>query len=111
MNTPEIHRIIVTISRPLPSNPAGTVEEGNYRIEKGVIFLCDSAGNAIPREGQRVGRRRGEPAPLVRWERKLDPKGEDHRRAARELLMQRYNATKRHNDQHRPLIYPPSGLP
>jgi hypothetical protein len=41
---------------------------------------------------------------------KLRP-DEDHRRAARELLMQRYRATKRGSDFLRPLVYPPSGLP
>jgi len=57
------------------------------------------------REGLCVHRRRGEPAPLTRWERKLRP-DEDHRRAARELLMQKYNASKRGNDFLRPLVPP-----
>jgi hypothetical protein len=45
----------------------------------------------------------------VATERKLRP-DEDHRRAARELLMQKYNASKRGNDFLRPLVYPPSGI-
>jgi hypothetical protein len=45
-------------------------------------------------------------APLTRWERKLRL-DEDHRRAARELLMQKYNASKHGNDFLRPLVYPP----
>jgi hypothetical protein len=53
--------------------------------------------------------RRGDPPPLVRWERKLKP-GEDHLRAAKELLLQKYRSTKRGNDQHRPLVYPPMGI-
>jgi hypothetical protein len=54
-------------------------------------------------------RRRGEPAPLTRWERKLRP-GEGHLRAAKELLLQKYNAGKKGSDFHRPLIYPPLGI-
>jgi hypothetical protein len=101
----EIHRASVQISRPMGTDQ-GTVEAACYFIEKGnLIVLCHRDGTPIMREALRVGRRRGEPPPLVRWERKLRP-DEDHRRAARELLMQRYNATKRGNDQHRPLIYP-----
>jgi hypothetical protein len=56
-----------------------------------------------------VHRRRGEPPPLVRWERKLRS-DEDHRRAERELLMQRYNASKRGSDFLRPLVYPRLGV-
>jgi len=104
MKTPEIHRLVATIMRPMGNHP-GQVEEGHYFVEKDVVVLCQGDGAPVMREGLRVGGRRGEPPPLTRWERKLLP-DEDHRRAARELLMQRYNATKRGNDQHRPLIYP-----
>jgi hypothetical protein len=31
-------------------------------------------------------------------------------RAAKELLLQKYNASKRGNDFLRPLVYPPSGI-
>jgi hypothetical protein len=102
----EIHHVTIQIARPMGPNDPGTIEQSHYVIEKGVVVLCHRDGSPIMREGLRVGRRRGEPPPLVRWERKLH-----HRRAARELLMQKYNATKRGNDQHRPLVYPPSGLP
>ena len=43
------------------------------------------------------------------WERKLRP-GEDHLRAAKELLLQKYNAGKKGSDFNRPLRYPPSGV-
>jgi hypothetical protein len=100
----EIHRAPIQISRPMGTHP-GVVEQACYFIEKDVIVLCHRDGTAIMREGLRVQRRRGEPPLLVRWEGKLRS-DEDHRRAARELLMQKYNATKRGNDQHRPLVYP-----
>jgi hypothetical protein len=88
----------------------GVVEAACYFIEKGnIVVLCDRAGTPIMREALKVGRKRGEPQALVRWERKLS-KGEDHLRAAKELLLQKYRSTKRGNDQHRPLIYPPSGI-
>jgi hypothetical protein len=105
----EIHHVTIQIARPIGNDP-GTVEQSHYRIDKGVVILCHGDGTPIMREGLRVHRRRGEPPPLVRWERKLRP-DEDHRRAARELLMQRYRATKRGSDFLRPLVYPPSGLP
>jgi hypothetical protein len=60
------------------------------------------------REGSRF-HRRGEPPPITRWERKLRP-DEDHRRAARALLMQKYRASKRGSDFLRPLVYPRSGI-
>jgi hypothetical protein len=105
----EIHRASVQISRPMGTDP-GTVESACYFIEKGnLIVLCHRDGTPIMREALRVRGRRGDPPPLVRWERKL-AKGEDHLRAAKELLLQRYRATKRGNDQHRPLIYPPMGI-
>ena len=101
----EIHSVTIQIARPMGNDP-GTIEQSHYFVDKGgVVVLCYGDGTPITREGLRVGRRRGEPPPLVRWERKLRP-DEDHRRAARELLMQRYNATKKGNDQHRPLVYP-----
>jgi hypothetical protein len=103
--TTEIHRVIVTISRPMGNDP-GTIEESHYFVDKGnVVVLCHRDGTPIMREALRVQRRRGEPPPLVRWERKLRP-DEDHPRAAKELLMQRYNATKRRSDFLRPLVYP-----
>jgi hypothetical protein len=87
----------------------GVVEQACYFIEKGnVVVLCHRDGTPITREGSRI-RRRGEPAPITRWERKVRP-DEDHRRAARELLMQKYNATKRGSDFLRPLVYPPSAI-
>jgi hypothetical protein len=46
---------------------------------------------------------------VVRWQRKLRP-GEDHLRAARELLMQKYATGKKGSDFNRPLRYPASGL-
>jgi hypothetical protein len=100
----EIHRVSVQLRRPVGNDP-GAAEVACYFIDKNVIVLCHRDGSPIMREAQRVGRRRGEPPPLVRWERKLRP-DEDHLRAARELLMQKYSAGKRGNDQHRPLIYP-----
>jgi hypothetical protein len=79
----EIHSVTIQIAR---RNDPGTIEQSHYFIEKGnVVVLCHRDGTPITREGLRVQRRRGEPPPLVRWERKLRP-DEDHRRAARELL-------------------------
>ena len=67
----EIHRASVQISRPMGTDP-GTVEQACYFIEKGnLIVLCHRDGTPIMREALRVGRRRGDPPPLVRWERKL----------------------------------------
>jgi hypothetical protein len=63
----------------------------------------------IEREGSSRVRRRGEPRPVTRWERKLRP-GEDHLRAAKELLLQKYSAGKKGSDFHRRLVYPPTGL-
>ena len=100
----EIHRASIQISRPMGTHP-GVVEQACYYVDKGVLVLCDRAGVPLTREGLRVGRRRGEPAPLVQWERKMRP-DEDHGRAARELLMQKHNATKKGSDFLRPLVYP-----
>ena len=36
--------------------------------------------------------------------------GEDHLRAAKELLLQKYNVGKKGSDFNRPLRYPPSGV-
>jgi hypothetical protein len=106
---PEVYHVIITISRPMGNDP-GTIEQSHYFVDKGgVVVLCYGDGTPITREGLRVGRRRGEPPPLVRWERKLRP-DEDHRRAARELLMQKYNATKRRSDFLRPLVYRDTGI-
>jgi hypothetical protein len=103
----EIHRASIQISRPMGTHP-GVVEQACYFIEKGnVIVLCHRDGTVIMREVR--ARRRGEPAPLTRWERTLRP-GEDHLRAAKELLLQKYNASKRGSDFLRPLVYPPSGI-
>jgi hypothetical protein len=103
----EIHRVSVQLRRPMGNDP-GTVEQACYFIDKGnVIVLCYRDGTAIMREAR--ARRRGEPAPITRWERKLRP-GEDHLRAAKELLLQKYNASKRGSDFLRPLVYPPSGI-
>ena len=99
----EIHRASVQISRPIGTDP-GVVEQACYFIDKNVIVLCHRDGTPIMREAIRVRGRRGDPPPLVRWERKLKP-GEDHLRAAKELLLQKYRSTKRGNDQHRPLVY------
>ena len=85
-------------------NDPGTVEQACYFIDKNVIVLCHRDGTPIMREALRVRRQRGEPPALVRWERKLAP-GEDHLRAAKELLLQKYRSTKRGNDQYRPLVY------
>jgi hypothetical protein len=46
---------------------------------------------------------------LLRWERKLRP-GEDHARAARELLMPKYTAGKRGSYFNRPIRYGPTGV-
>ena len=46
---------------------------------------------------------------MTRWEGK-HRSGEDHLRAAKELLLQKYNAGKKGSDFTRPLIYPPSGV-
>jgi hypothetical protein len=104
----EIQRVSIQLRRPMGKDP-GAVESACYFIGSGnVVVLCYRDGSAIMREGSRV-RRRGEPAPITRWERKLRP-GEDHLRAAKELLLLKYNASKRGSDFNRPLIYPPSGV-
>ena len=104
----EIHRVSIQLRRPMGNDP-GAVECACYFIGLGnVVVLCHRDGSAIMREGSRV-RRRGEPPPLTRWERKLRP-GEDPLRAAKELLLQKYNAGKKGSDFNRPLRYPPSGV-
>ena len=98
--------VTIQIARPMGNDP-GTVEQACYFIDKGNVVACVSDGTVIMREAR--ARRRGEPAPLTRWERKLRP-GEDHLRAAKELLLQKYNAGKKGSDFNRPLRYPPSGV-
>ena len=71
----------------------------------GAEIIREQDGRAIPKESQPQDHGHHE----VATERKLRP-DEDHRRAARELLMQKYNASKRGNDFLRPLVYPPSGI-
>ena len=65
--------------------------------------MASRCPTSLPRRRPSASRFR---APLTRWERKLRL-DEDHRRAARELLMQKYNASKHGNDFLRPLVYPP----
>ena len=102
-----IHRVSIQISRPIGPDDPGAAEWAFYVIEGGnVVVLTDRDGKALPREASRV-RRRGEPEPDTRFERKLAP-GEDAHRAARELLMQRYRAGKSGSDFHRPIRYPPA---
>jgi hypothetical protein len=83
----EIHRVSVQLRRPMGNDP-GAAEVACYIIEKDVVVLCHRDGKAIEREVSSRVRRRGEPAPLERWERKLRP-GEEHLRAAKELLLQK----------------------
>ncbi len=104
----DIRSVTIQIARPMGNDP-GTIEQSHYFVDKGVVVLCQRDGTPLTREGLRVCRRRDEPPPLTRWERKLRP-DEEHRHAARELLMSKYNATKRGSDFLRPLIYPPSGI-
>src|SRR5262245_2601225 len=97
----EIHRVTIQLRRPMGNDP-GMVESACYVIEAGnTVILTNRDGQPLSR-GQVAPRRRGEPSPLTRWERKLAP-GEDAARAARQLLRARYDANKRGSDFNRPL--------
>jgi hypothetical protein len=97
----EIHRASVQISRPIGHDP-GTVEASCYFIEGGnLVVLCDRDGTPLVRATTTL-RRRGDPPALLRWERKILA-GEDHGRAARQLLWQKYNAGKKGSDFNRPI--------
>jgi hypothetical protein len=103
----EIHRVSVQIRRPM-GDDVGEAVWGCYLIEGDFVVLVDSEGKALERP-QSAPRRRGRPPALTRYERKLEP-GENAERAAKDLLMVRYNATKRGSDFHRPIRYPPLGI-
>jgi hypothetical protein len=97
----EIHRAHVTIARPIGHDP-GTVEQSCYIVEGGnLVVLTDSDGNPLVRATTTL-RRRGDPPALLRWERLINP-GEDHGRAARQLLWTKYNASKKGRDFNRPI--------
>jgi hypothetical protein len=97
----EIHRSSITISRPIGHDP-GCVEQSCYFIEdNNLVVLCDRAGAPLVRATS-TPRRRGDPPALLRWERKIIA-GEDHGRAARQLLWQKYNASKKGSDFNRPI--------
>jgi hypothetical protein len=98
--TIEVHRASIQISRPTAHDP-GTVEQSCYFIE-GIdrVVLCERDGTPLVRATPSL-RRRGEPV-LLRWERKIAP-GEDHGRAARQLLWQKYSATRKGSDFNRPI--------
>ena len=72
-----------------------------------MVVLADKRGVALLRTAP--PRRRGEPPPVTRWERKLRP-GEDAQRAAKDLLWRKYEAGKKGSDFNRPLVYPPSNI-
>ena len=105
----EIHRVSIQLRRPMGQDP-GAVEACGYIIEGGDTVVLTGSRDPTPlvREGAARSRRRGEPEPLLRWERKLRP-GEDAGRAARGLLLQKHSAQKKGSDFNRPLRYPGSG--
>jgi hypothetical protein len=87
----EVFKTHIEIARPSGNDP-GTIEQSHYVIEGGdLVVLSDRSGTPLVRET--IRRRVGDPI-LTRWERKLN-KDEPHGRCARQLLWQRWNATKR----------------
>jgi len=103
----EIHQVSIQIRRPMGNDP-GEVEAAFYTVEGDVIVLTDRAGEPLVRQ-QSIPRRRGAPAPLQRYERKLKP-GENVEWAAKELLMTKRTASKRGSDFNRPLRAPELGI-
>jgi hypothetical protein len=96
----EVHRAHIQISRPIGNDP-GTVEQSCYFIEgNDLVVLCERDGTPLVRAT--TLRRRGDPPALLRWERKIGP-GEDHGRAARQLLWTKYNAERKGSDFNRPI--------
>jgi hypothetical protein len=110
---PEIHRVSIQLRRPTGPNDPGAADWCSYFIEGNrsgdVVVLCGRDGVPLIRHQPLTrNRRRGEPKPLLRWERKLR-KDEDPLRAAKELLMQRYLASKKGTGRG-PIQYPPLGI-
>jgi hypothetical protein len=96
----EIYRAHIQIARPIGHDP-GTIEQSCYFVEgNDLVVLCDREGNPLVRAT--TMRRRGDPPALLRWERKIIA-GEDHGRAARQLLWTKYNAGKKGYDANRPI--------
>ena len=106
--TTEIFRVSVQLRRPMGQD-AGDVAQACYFLDGDLVVLCHRDGKAWKRDTSIRAWRRDEPAPLTRWERKLKP-GEDHLRAAKELLMQQHSAGKKGSDFHRPINYRPTGI-
>jgi hypothetical protein len=92
----EVFRTHIQIARPSGHDP-GTIEESHYIVEGDLVVLTDRGGTPLVRET--IRRRRGDPI-LTRWERKIY-KDEPHGRCARQLLWQRWNATKRGSNFNR----------
>jgi hypothetical protein len=98
-----VHRFTIQLRRPSGDDP-GAVEYGAYIVDGSMVVLTNAEGEPLRREGRLA--RRGDPDLPTDYSRKLRP-GEEAIRVARELLMQKYRATKRGSDFNRPLRFPP----
>jgi hypothetical protein len=104
-----VHRIFIQLARPRSPDDPGAAEVGHFILEgDALVVLCDSTG--VPLKRPKMGvRRREEPPTLFRYERRLR-EGEDPRRVARELLLQKWKATKKGTDFSKPLRYSNAGI-
>src|SRR5262245_55423624 len=103
MTTPEVNRVKYTLRLPTSANDPGAVEWGFYIVKRGSVILTDEGGTPLQRELQR-SRLFNDPEQSSRWERKLRD-GEDAQRVARQLLIEKYSASKKGGRQ--PIAYPP----
>ncbi len=50
---PDVHRVIITIDAPSPDGlDPGTVSEGYYKVECGIVIMTDQDGEPIARGGK-----------------------------------------------------------
>ena len=50
---PDVHRVIITVEKPsLDGLDPGTVSEGYYKIEHGIVIMTDETGEPIARAGK-----------------------------------------------------------
>ena len=90
----EIRTVQVTISWPGRRYPLGTVEDGYYRVEDGVVSL-------VTRDGAPRTDMKGKPI-----QEKILPNRDAHEMAG--ILVKRH-MPRRHSDFNRPLYYPRRG--